>query len=80
MDGQAVFRGDIYYWNGSAWEEKTSPVKIDIRDMEILTAEDVWAIGGGNDPDNSYQIRGTILHLETDLGGETQPGTNTYSI
>lgn len=62
--------GDFYYFDGSSWSEKQpSPVRIDINDIEMLTADDVWAVAGGNDPDSSYQMRGVILHR---TGGEWQ--------
>ena len=59
--------GELHYWNGNTWEEKISPVQIDINDIEIISKDNVWAIGGGYDPESSYQIRGVILHYENDI-------------
>jgi len=37
--------GVIFYYNGSEWTQETSPTTSDIKDVEIISQTDIWAVG-----------------------------------
>lgn len=57
--------GSLYYWDNTAWTEVNSPVNVDINAIDILSSNDIWAVGGGYDLSLS-EYHGTIIHREGD--------------
>ena len=55
--------GDINRWDGSSWSSDSSPVTVDLYSVDILSADDAWAVGGGWDT-QTHQRHGAIIHLD----------------
>ncbi len=56
--------GDINKWDGTTWTSVSSPTPIDLDSVDIVSYDEAWAVGTGNDPDHGYQIRGVITHYD----------------
>jgi photosystem II stability/assembly factor-like uncharacterized protein len=73
--------GEISKWDGINWYSVNSPSKIDLTSVDIISADDAWAVGMGNDPDHGYQYHGVIAHfVDNEWITVTLPTTSTMVV